>query len=80
MKTSDFKSYQQAFSPSTTDPIDFAELEVECTLLVSTGQLVSNSKFPVRNTYVETRRNAVKPICKRNSSMVSNIQVVRFEK
>lgn len=44
VKTPDSKIYQQAFKPSTTDPTDVAELEVEYALLVYTGQSVSNSK------------------------------------
>lgn len=50
VKTPDFRSHHQAFSPSRRDPIDSAALEVEYTLLGSAGQPVSNSKLAGRNT------------------------------
>lgn len=80
MKTPDFKSYQQGFSPSTMVLIDFAELEVEYTFPGSMGQPVSDSKFPGRNKSIKTGSNCVQTICKRNNSVVQNIQATRFEK
>jgi len=80
VKTPEFKSYQQAFSPSTADPTDFAEPEAEYTLPVSTGLPVSISRFPGRNTRLKIGSNAAQPGCKRNNSVIPSIQVVRFEK